>query len=461
MNFFERNIDWICWVVLALIFAGCEPEKVRQEKTLRSQVEHEIRSGAFESAVPLARRLVQEQPQDNSAWRLLLQAQLGLHDTEAARQSLTAWRATVKPPPKEADEFEGDIAREEKDSDHALRAWENAAGGAAGPDRARLGEKIAQAEQAAEHWPEAIAAWSEAIKAQETPVALINRALCERRLRRWDDAFRDFRSAQRLGPDEPDVQKWSGTFENLGKYIGQIRELDAKLVALPGEPNLLGDRALLLLRSGDPELALDDAETAARLANWAVRPKLLQALALIALQRTKECDRLAIRQPLRMDALTPEFLESISRLDSAISVERKNPDHYTVRAWQLNEIGQPLLALQDAENAIRLDSKSASAYMELSYALSKLGRGEEAADAIKTATDLDPKLAPAWLYRGELEMQAANNLAAIESLSRAIAVQTSAAALEKREECYRRVGLVARAQEDHRAREALTAQTIH
>jgi tetratricopeptide (TPR) repeat protein len=444
----------------ALLLAGCEPEKVREEKTLRSQLEHELRSGAFESAVPLARRLVQEQPQDNNAWRELVQAQLSLHDPEGAQQTLTAWRSTVKPPPNDLDEFEGDIAREEHETEGALRAWRKAAVVLTGADRARVFEKIGQAEQTAQHWTEAADAWGEAIKAQDSAVCRINRAVCERRLRRWDDAFHDFRTAQHLGADEPDVQKWSATFENLGKYLDEIRELDAKLAALPGNPNLLGDRALLLMRSGDPELALDDAETAARLASWAVRPKLLQALALIALQRTKESERLSIRQPLRMEALTPEFLESISRLDTAISVERKNPDHYAVRAWQLNEIGQPLLGLQDAETAVRLDPKSAGAYMELSYALSKLGRGDEARDAVKMATDLDAKLAPAWLYRGELEMERANNLAAIEFLSKAIAIETSAAALEKREECYRRVGLLARAADDHRAREALNAQTV-
>ena len=65
--------------------------------------------------------------------------------------------------------------------------------------------------------------------------------------------------------------------------------------------------------------------------------------------------------PLPLDNLTPEFLESMSRLDAAISVERNNPEHYIVRSWELNEIGQPRLALEDAQTAVRLDPKSAGA----------------------------------------------------------------------------------------------------
>ena len=96
-----------------------------------------------------------------------------------------------------------------------------------------------------------------------------------------------------------DVLSWSITFESLGKFLDQIRELDAKLEALPGDLGLLCDRALLLLRSGDAELALDDCQAAAQQARWALRPKLFSGLALIALNRVKECERLSIQQPLR------------------------------------------------------------------------------------------------------------------------------------------------------------------
>jgi tetratricopeptide (TPR) repeat protein len=188
-------------------------------------------------------------------------------------------------------------------------------------------------------------------------------------LRQWTEAFEDLHHAQKLAADDPDVRRWSRLFQNVSKFVDEIRELDARVAAIADDPGLLADRALLLLRSGDPELALDDSEQAIKLAPWAIRPKLFKALALIALNRATECENLSIRQPLRLEWLTPEFLETISRIDSAISVERDNPDHYTARAWQLNEIGQPMLAFADAQTAVRLDAKSANGWAEVSYAL--------------------------------------------------------------------------------------------
>jgi tetratricopeptide (TPR) repeat protein len=187
---------------------------------------------------------------------------------------------------------------------------------------------------------------------------------------------------------------------------------------------------------------------------------LFKALALIALSRSRECEDLSIRLPLRLESMTAEFLETISRIDSAISVERGNAEHYAARAWQLNEIGQPLLGLQDAEVAVRMDAKSAAGWAEVSYALTKLGRGQEAFDKIKQATELDPGLSTVWQYRGELEMARGENLAAVESFSKALGIQKTSAALQKREECYRRLGLRARADEDHRALQELTSRAL-
>jgi len=119
-----------------------------------------------------------------------------------------------------------------------------------------------------------------------------------------------------------------------------------------------------------------------------------------------------------------------------------------------------MLALQDAQIAVRLDAKSASGWAEVGYALTKLGRTDEAFDRIKQATELDPALPTAWQYRGELEMSHGDNLAAVESFSRALALQKTGEALQKREECYRRLGLSARADEDRRARESLTSRTL-
>ncbi len=138
-------------------------------------------------------------------------------------------------------------------------------------------------------------------------------------------------------------------------------------------------------------------------------------------------------------------------------MEPKNADLLTNRAWQTNEIGQPNLALADAEAALAADPKSAGAAVEASYALAKLKRAPEAYARIKEATELDPNFSTAWQYRGELEMEQGDFLAAIESLSRALAINQTAAALARREECYRQLGLLAKAEDDRKSLEKLSA----
>ena len=326
-------------LLLFLLAAGCEPESVRQEKELRRQVVHELRHHAYANAAALARQLVQRAPRDERGWKQLVRAQIRLHDLEGAKQSLADWRRAVEAPSARRTEFEGDIAREEQQSSAALSAWQKVV--EMQPDNHRVREKIARLYQAQKEWKKADAAWTAAIQIKDDPISRINRAVCRRRLHRWKEAFEDLHRARQLGPDDPQVRRWSRLFNGLARYLDQIGELDAKLAMLPDDAGLLADRALLFLRCGDAELALDAAKKAADLAPWAVRPKLFEGIALADLNRVRERERLAVREPLRLDSLTPEFLENMSRLDSAISVERSNPDHFVARSWQLNEIGQP------------------------------------------------------------------------------------------------------------------------
>jgi tetratricopeptide (TPR) repeat protein len=106
-----------------------------------------------------------------------------------------------------------------------------------------------------------------------------------------------------------------------------------------------------------------------------------------------------------------------------------------------------------------LDPKAAGACAEASYALTKLGRTQEALDQIKHATELDPNFSTAWQYRGELEMARGEILSAVDSFTHALETNQTATALEKREQCYRRLGLLVKAEQDRRARLDLARET--
>lgn len=452
----QAHITAVALVVTSLVaFSGCN-RAAREEKALRTELDKTLSEHSYGKAAELARRLVKLNPQDNGSWDRLVQTQFGLRDPAGVKQALEEWLRTVSKPSSKLDEYTGDLAADQHDAPAAVLAWTKVL--ATEPKNTRVLEKVARMEKTQKHWTEEDAAWTTCIETQDTATARINRALCRRRLHRWQDALDDLKRARELAPDDPEVQRGGRLFEQLGGFLAEIRELDASLAVSPNDPGLLADRAVMFLRSEDNELALEDSEEAVRWGPWAMRPKLFQAIALIDLGRSDECERIAVQKAIRLESLTPEFLETISRLDSEISVERSNAELYVARAWQLNEINQPALALQDAENAVRLNPKSAGALAECSYALKKLGRADEALERIKQATELEPNFSTAWQYRGELEIERGETLSAIESLSHAIDTTPTATALQKREQCYRRLGLLVKADQDRRALEELNAR---
>ncbi len=441
--------------IVTALFAlpACHRGASKEEKALRADLRKAIDEQNYERAAELARSHLKLKPQDNGTWDRLVRAQFGLHDLSAVSQTLDDWRNTVPEPSLNLDEYAGDYAAAKNDDAWAVAAWKKVAD--ADPKNVRVWEKIARLEKRRHFWTKEEAAWTAIITTRDNAVARINRALCRRRLHRWRDAFEDLDKARALAPDDPEVQRGAKLLERIGKSLNEIRELDSALAISPNDVGLLTDRALLFLRADDPELALEDAQAAGKIGTWAVRPKLFEALALIALGRSDECEKLGVNKSIRLETLTSEFLETVGRLDSEISAERNNAELYASRAWQLNEIAQPALALQDAQTASQLDPKAAGASAEASYALTKLGRVPEALEQIKHATELDPNFSTAWQYRGELEMARGELLSAIDSLTHSLETNQTAVALEKREQCYRRLGLLVKAEQDRRAREDL------
>lgn len=454
-----RSLQIFASVTTIAAVAACDRGPSAEEKALRAELRGALHDRAYERAETLAHQLVGSAPRDNGAWERLVRAQLGRGKIAEAKQTLAEWRSTIRKPAAKWDELSGDIANKEQDGAAALLFWSKAL--APNPKNLRVLNKLARAHRAQEQWPEEEAMLTVILELKDDAGTRMERALCRRRQHRWSDALDDFHRAQQLDPGDPDVRRGARLFERLGKFLAEIRKLDARLATRPEDDQLMADRALLFLRSEDAELALQDATAAAKLAGWTVRPKLFQCIALTNLGREGECSGVGADSRLRLEALSAEFLETISRLDAEISVERNNASLYVTRAWHLNEIGQPALAIADAETALRHEPKSASAYVENSYALMKLGRSDEAFEQIKRATDLGSTQSTAWQYRGELEMARGDHAAAIESLSRALALEQSPTVLQKRAECYQQVGLIAKADEDRRAYQDMAARGLN
>ncbi|HEY2800786.1 MAG TPA: hypothetical protein VGI85_09345 [Chthoniobacterales bacterium] len=439
----------------ALLLSSCHRTISPAERKARTELRGALRKRAFAAAIPLAREILRMAPKDNGAWARLAEAEAGLADWSGLRQTLVNWSRAVSHTSAKFDEYRGDLARTEGRRVEAVAAWEKSV--ARGRDNARVFTKIARVEETNAHWAEAAAAWKKRLKLEPSVDAFLHCARCSRHLHRWDETQACLQRATQLAPDDPLVRQANERFARLDKFLAEVRDLDRALMAAPNDAELLADRALLFLRAREAELALDDAQAARHLSGNAIRPKLFAALALRALGRGKDADRFGLRKGTRLDTLASEFLETLHRLDAEIATEPKSAELWVNRAWQLNENDQPQWALADAKTASKLNLASAGACAEASYALAKLGRTGEAYEQIKRATALDPNFSTAWQYRGELEMRQIDYFAAIGSLSHALAINQTAAALTKREECYRRLGLLAKAEDDHKALERFRA----
>jgi tetratricopeptide (TPR) repeat protein len=433
---------------------GISPE----QKALRAELKVAMQENSADKAAEIARRILKETPRDNGTWARLVKAQLVRQDLPAANQALAEWRRAVRKNSPKRSELTGDVAMQDGNTAAALEAWSKALAG--NRKNLRVLKKLARGYRAHRQWSEEDAALTALIALEDNAATHILRARCRRQQHRWSEAFEDVSRARQLAPQDADVRQSAQLFERLEKFLAPIRELDARIALTPADDQLITDRALLFLRSEDPELALQDAAAAASLAPWAVRPKLLQAIALQDIGRDEEALRIGVAQGLRLETLTSDFLETVARLDAEISLERNNAELYVARGWQLNDIGQPTLALEDARIALEKNADSAGAYLEGGYALAKLGRMEEAYAQIKRATELDPKFSTAWDYRGELEMARHEYAAAIESLSRALAITPTYTALQKREQAYRQLGKAEKADEDRHTLEALNVPEL-
>lgn len=454
-----RQARKFCLVLLlAGAAASCKPTPESQTKSMKVEARKALRQQSYDNAIRVARSLIERQPQDDDAWSYLAQAQFAKRDFGGTRETLDRWRHAVLEPSSKLGELEGDLALANGDARRAAAAWHDVLN--EDPQNVRVLEKVGFLERSQRHWQEEISAWSALLRLNESASTHANRALARRHLHQWDEALADLHRAQDLAPKEAEVISCARRFEKISKVLVEIRELDSRIASAPTDAELLSDRALLFLRADDADLAIQDTEQAARVAPWAIRPVLFQALALIGINRADDCVKLLVRKTIRLEQLSPEMLETFARLDRDISVERTNAEHFVSRAWSLNEIDQPALAVRDAETAAKLDPQSVGAMNEWGFALAKLGAAEDGYGKVKRATELDPSYAAAWQYRGELEMQGGNIPAAIESFSRALAINQTAASLRKREECYLRIGQRNRADQDHRALQELSARSL-
>ncbi|MFL6506092.1 MAG: tetratricopeptide repeat protein [Candidatus Udaeobacter sp.] len=443
-------------LLTASVFAAAETPQLQQ---LRDQLKKAQNAEDKPAIIELSRRIVAITPKDSGTWNTLAQTQFESEELDDLERTLDAWQKITKRPSAPIEDFRAEICFKRKDYQCAEQHW--LAFLATKPPRSDMAtgyDNLAEvcAEQA--RWTEHAAYRSKAIAAQDTAARRVLRATAFLRLRNWDAAYADMTKANKMDATNPQVKEWLPQFEQLQKFLPQIKPLDAQIAKSPDDIALLLERARVFILAGRPLLAIDDAERAFKLQTASMRARIELAEAFLDAGRPEDAAKLQVDRYLRRGEdkqVSGEALRELGMLDARLSANPKDADALGERAKILRELRQFTLALADANAALAVNDKSAAAHFEAARDLDRLNRQKEALLRARMATDLDPQNPEMWFFRGVLERQRADFAGAVSSQTRSIDIDESLVALNEREQCERRIGKTAEADADLRRIEEL------
>jgi tetratricopeptide (TPR) repeat protein len=449
-----RATFFIPLVLLAIGNGLCEAALTKSPLgELRAELALATDEADKQAIIELTRRILDLAPSDAKIWEQLARTQFETKDTDRCSKTLDIWEKNAKPRPPVIDDIRGDVANAREQFKDAERYWR--AFVAVQPKAGDTLDKIVDLFERRKAWRAGLEISNRAIAVKDTAGRRVLRARFYLRLRNWDAALADIHKANALDASDASVKTWLPKFEQLQKYLPRIKALDAVL-AKPGdtaEPWL--DRARLLVLSGQPDLALNDAIEAFdnRLPKQSMRARIQSGEALQDVGRSEDAAKMNVAHDLiraEDHHVSEKALSSLWESDTRISQNPDKTEPLTERANVLRRLNQYVLALTDAQAALDIDPRNGPAHFESAHALDGLGRFSEALKHAVTATEINPNSAVSWYYRGILEAHQADFSAAIESQKRSLAVRESVVALREREKCERRLGRIREAEADSR-----------
>ena len=449
----SRPVTYILLLVCVghLIEGRAENQQVAQ---LRRQLEAAKAAEDKPAIIELSRRILAITSSDSQLWQILAQTELGLQDFDRLEQTLDAWAKAVGRPPGAIEDLRGDLAFKRKEYQNAEKHWlAFVAMKPKASEAATEYDKLANLCAAQARWEDHAAYRTKAIAAKDSTARRVARACAYLRLHKWDAAYADMAKANKMDASDSDVKEWLPQFEQLQKFLPQIKTLDAQISKSPNNIELLLQRARLFTVAGRPLLALDDAERAFKLQPGSIRARIQTAEALLDTDRADDAAQLGVGKNLQREEdkhVSEQVLDILGKLDARLMADPKDSDALVLRSKILRELWQYTLALADARAALAIDDKSAAAHFEAAQDFDRLDQQKEALSHARIATELDPKDAEKWFYLGVLERQRANFPAAIQSQTRSIEISESFVALNEREQCERRIGKTSEADADLR-----------
>jgi len=447
-------------------FAAAEMPQLQQ---LREQLKKAQAAEDKPAIIELSRRIVSIAPNDSKTWNTLAQTQFETEEFDGLDRTLDAWQKAFKRAPAAIEDFRAELCFKRKDYQCAEQHW--LAFIATKPPRADVAtdyDNVAELCAAQARWADLAAYRTKAIAAQDTATRRVLRALAFLRLHNWDAAYADMAKANKMDATDPQVKEWLPQFEQLQKFLPQIKSLDAQIAKSPHDLALLLERARVFIVAGRPLLAIDDAERAFKLQPASMRARIELAEALLDAGQPEDAaklqvdkylrrgeDKLATASPSGGVHVSDEALRDLGTLDARLSADPKDADALIERAKILRDLRQFTLALADANAALAINNNSAAAHFEASRDLDGLDRQKDALSHARIATESDPQNPEMWFFRGVLERQRADFAGAVTSQTRSIEIDESLVGLNEREQCERRIGKTAEADADLRRMQEL------
>ena len=465
----NRMLSGIIPLLLALWLAP-PPAGAAGNPSLAEQLAQAQEDKDQAAIVELCRRQL-EGPAANAAELLttMYQAQVELGDYTRAAQTLDRLeKASPTPPAGQVADWRGDLAvKAEKLAADSIAYWREAL--KARPDNAPaiLG-KIADACAKSEDW----AAGVEALRAslQMKPDHAARHALLAGYLLNTGDlagADKEIITATRLDAADDTVKAVAPVFDRLRPQLPALRALETQ--AAKGKPGAAYDfrtgaktseaahldRALIFYRAGAYRSALPDLQAAAdATGDTSLTIRLLRAQCLWLTDHAKEAIALRVAQ-----IGNGIWFDDRARVDHLRAADTPagnggiSAKQHIARAGVLLDAGQPVLLLEEVEAGIRGGEASGTLANEAQLVFAAaLFQNDRTGDALATAvriTEMDGKNADAWALRGRLEQEArADFAAAVNSLSRAIAIRSEPPWVRRREVCLRTLGRNAEADRD-------------
>lgn len=432
---------------LALCLIGA---MAAQAAELRDQLKLAEKKGDLYAQIEITRRLLAQEPSDPALPGQLVNLWLAAQDYDMAERALQDWKEAT--PQARAIVTAKVLYYRDGKTAEAIQVLEDYH--TKNPTDLVVTRQLADYLMAGKEAGKVVQLLAAAPGVNSDGALLAQRAVAKRNLQDFSGALSDFDLALAASPNNLSVTEKQAAFERLKSAWPKIQQATQVLNTNPSDLSALLQRAYWYADMGFAyDLALKDTTSALQLAPGSSAARLLNAYALVRLNKISAAKALE-----DFDVDTGKSFPSSLVFFRLVEADKKllaNPKDKTAllaRAYELNDAPQQYrLASRDAEAVIALDPKSAAAHVEKVFVFVRLGEFPAAVAEYQALSELKPPAllrARALGYLAEGDFAASRFDSALDYQSQAIKAHPTAAMYKRRAATLQRLNREAEAQAD-------------